>query len=128
MSDRDGGQVETILEVGAEGGSITLEGHRPGDGEWRFRVRTNESALLDLLGEEDHDAVAAPTQASWASWSEAMRKLNTYPWPRLYPLTIHPEFADRILAAVSEYAAGDASAIERWRRLAGRRGARSESH
>lgn len=35
MSEADSGQVETILEVGAEGGSIRLEGQRDAAGAWR---------------------------------------------------------------------------------------------
>ena len=38
--------VETILDVGAEGGALTIEGSRTANG-WRFRAIRNEYALMD---------------------------------------------------------------------------------
>ena len=37
MSESDVAPVETILKIGAEGGSITLQGQRDVAGEWQFR-------------------------------------------------------------------------------------------
>jgi len=45
--------LETILELGAEGGSLTLFGNRDAAGQWRFRTQTDETTMNDLLDEED---------------------------------------------------------------------------
>ena len=44
---------ETILEVGAEGGSLTLFGNRDDAGQWRFWTQTDETTMNYLLDEED---------------------------------------------------------------------------
>jgi hypothetical protein len=84
------GRVETILEVGAEGGSITLKGRRASMGGWQFRVITSESALWDMLDEEPPDSTTeggTPLGAPWIdSWRGALVDLGRYQWPRLRPL------------------------------------------
>ena len=47
--DKDSQEV-TILRLAAEGGSLDLVGYKDHAG-WRFQVRTDESALMDLLTE-----------------------------------------------------------------------------
>lgn len=111
MSEDDSGRVETILAVGAEGGSITLEGQRDAAGVWRFRIATNESVLGDFLGKE------LGATSSWESWEAALAALNRYPWPRLWPVRIHAEFAEAILNAVAANEHGGAGQVRRWRAL-----------
>jgi hypothetical protein len=75
-----------ILEVLAEGGSITLKGlHR--DGEWRYVVFVNECALDDEGGEL--------SEIPYGTWDEAARRLERYPWPRMHIEYVHPDFASR---------------------------------
>ena len=77
-------QAETIVEVGAEGGSISLQGRRDEQGEWRFRVITNEVALSDLIGEQPTPMENQP----WVdSWDDALTLLGRFPWPRLHPIS-----------------------------------------
>lgn len=112
MSESDS-RVETILEVGAEGGSITLEGRRDAAGVWRFRVVTNEGGLGDLLGEELDQVLGAGPP--WESWEGALTQLDRYPWPRLWPIGIHAEFEEAILNAVAANEHGGPEQVRRWR-------------
>jgi hypothetical protein len=111
MSEDDSRRVETILVVGAEGGSITLEGQRDAAGVWRFRVARNECVLGDLLGEE------LGATSSWESWEAALAELDRYPWPRLWPIRVHADFAGAIHNAVAANEHGGAGQVRRWRKL-----------
>jgi hypothetical protein len=105
-------QGETIVEVGAEGGSISLRGRRDEQGEWRFRVITNEAALSDLIGEEPTPMENQP----WVdSWDDALTLLGRFPWPRLHPIAVHHEFVDDVLAAISSHKDGGPTEVRRWR-------------
>ena len=46
-------QRETILEIGAEGGSLTVFRQRTTKGDWSFTVVRNEETLRGMLSEED---------------------------------------------------------------------------
>jgi hypothetical protein len=57
--------------------------------------------------------------------------MDRYPWARLHPVAVHPEFVDRVRVAVEERLAGEPQhrslARERrnWERLLGRSGMES---
>jgi hypothetical protein len=87
---------QVILKVGAEGGSITVWGREASMGRWLFAVGTNESAILELLNDEDAVTFQPPVLRWTDSWEEALERLNSYPWPQLYPLEVHPAFRDRV--------------------------------
>lgn len=87
VSSKEGKQV--IVEVGAEGGSLTLYGMQSPDG-WQFRAETNEAAL------DDGDTPDLPERPWVATWRSALKQLDAYPWTQLYPLKVHPEFSDRV--------------------------------
>jgi len=105
--------LEIVLEVGTEGGSITL--YRDLSGEVpRFLLATNESAMWDLLSEEDGPAPPpTPPRAVGPTIAEALEALDRYRWYRLLPLRVHPEFAAEIEAGV--LARGGEKALARWR-------------
>ena len=95
---------ELILEVGAEGGSIKLLGTRVSNG-WHFRVSTSENYGEDI----DGTSLKASGESEWVnSWASALGLLDRYPWHRLHPLFVHPEFQKRAWAAVTESFAFDA--------------------
>jgi len=116
----DFNRIETILEIAGEGGSIKLQGLRGVDGTWQFRVTKNEAALWDFL-DEDPDGAADPSEPKklppWASWDYALDQLNFYPWPRLSPIQVHAEFADRVLEAVGAHEEGGPKQVDRWREV-----------
>ncbi len=112
--------VQTILELGAEGGSITLQGQRDLAGAWRFRVVKDEVALRHMLDEEPDDGGAdggSESTSSWESWGDALNRLNQYPWPQLRPVAIRAEFADAIFHAVAAHENGGVNQVMRWREI-----------
>lgn len=106
---------ETILELGAEGGSISILGLRGSDGLRKYVLEKNEVALRCMLPDEEFEGEAVTKSAPVTSWSEAVRLLSQNPnWYRLNPISVHPYFVRRILALVEDH--GGPAAIERWRR------------
>lgn len=76
------GQAVTVLQVGAEGGDVTLVGRRRPYGAWQFAL-----ASLDSL--------------EWVeNWDEALQLMDRHPWARLHPLQLHPAFVERVRLAV----------------------------
>jgi hypothetical protein len=116
--------VAVILQAGAEGGDVTLVGRRAESGEWQF-ARITDDQTEALFGESGVEATPppAPESLNWVdSWEEGLRLMDRYPWARLHPVAVHPEFAERVRAAVDERLADvdEASAErawERWERL-----------
>jgi len=58
------------------------------------------------------------------SWEEGLRLMNRYPWVRLYPVTVHPEFVERVRVEVEERLAQAENpraeyAREKWERVSG---------
>ena len=88
--------VETIVRVGASGVSITLYGERRDD-RWVFSLSVNDQTP-ELINEEalHHESSLVD------SWESALKLLDEYPWYRLVPLSVHPEFRDAIREAVKE--------------------------
>jgi len=85
----DAGGKQVIVEVGSEGGSLTLYGIQSAEG-WRFRAETNEAALVD-----DEDMPDHPERPWVETWRSALKQLDGYPWTQLYPLEVHPESGTR---------------------------------
>lgn len=90
----DAGGKQVIVEVGVEGGSLTLYGIQSPDG-WKFRTETSATALID--GEDLPDQLERPWVGTWRS---ALKQLDAYPWTQLHPLTVHPDFCDRVFKAL----------------------------
>lgn len=90
--------MELILRVSAEGGDIKLYGEQVGQG-WRFRRSVNDQTplLIDEPGIE-HDSEIAD------SWDGAIRLMDQYPWHRLSPRFVHPEFRKQVWAEVRQRA------------------------
>jgi len=96
----DGGAV--ILKVGAAGGSVTLLGRPIETGEWQFAHLTVDQTE-DLLGGTGTKQRPDSPGLEWVdSWSEALALMDRYPWARLHPLAVHPEFVEPLRTAVAE--------------------------
>ena len=93
-----------VLEVGAEGGSVTLIGRENDDGEWRFaRITIDQSEVL--FGEADAEVSPPPVlrPEDWVEgWEAGLALMDRYPWVRLHPVTAHPDFVERVRVAVEE--------------------------
>jgi Molybdopterin-binding domain of aldehyde dehydrogenase len=101
--------IEIILELGAEGGSIALYGLRTERG-WSFRreLIDSTSELIDEPRLENASDVVD-------SWEAALELLDQYPWPMLYPISIHPEFRQKIWASLQNRAhKASRPAFNRW--------------
>ena len=96
--------VQTILELGAEGGSLNLFGNRDAAGQWRFWTQTDGTTMNELLDEEDLRGLGSlvKTSESVSSLPEAFALLDKYQWRGLTPLQVHPEFRSGILHEVQE--------------------------
>lgn len=109
--------TEIVLKVGGSGGSVTLLRWQTSSGELTWTMETNEVALYDLLESEDgfnpRDAVR---RKHADSFDDAIKLLDKYPWPRLYPMEVHPRYREAILMAVLERAGAEVE--KRWRTLA----------
>ena len=107
-------KAEIILKVGAAGGSLTLFGIKSPDGQWKFFQERNEVVAYDLLSEEDRKGLTPVSRTPYMhSIEKALLSLEQYPWFKLFPMKIHPEFLDTILAEVKRL--GGKSEIQRWR-------------
>ena len=93
---------DIILAVGAEGGTLTLFGSKHASNAWKFWTETDETAAYELLDEEDRGSIESPVKKSElvTTLSEGLALLDKYPWFRLIPLQVHPEFRDAILLEV----------------------------
>ena len=105
---------EIVLQVGAEGGDLRIIRARDADDQWRFLVLRDETALEDLLDEEDREGLLFRDKSGeLISFNAALKILNRYPWHRLLPLKIHPEYTEAIMSEVSRR--GGAREERRWR-------------
>jgi hypothetical protein len=112
MPDVDAKEV-TILRLGAAGGSLELVGVQEQTG-WRFQVRTDEAALLDLLDDDDASYFQRRPPRPWVrSWHEALDQLETYPWRRLVPLYVEPAFRAQIVGAFLRAGTMDRDVLDR---------------
>jgi hypothetical protein len=97
MASRSHGKCgEVIIEVGAEGGSITLYG-LPTDQGWVFSRK-----VIDQTPELIDEDWIKTNSDCFHSWEAALKLLDRYPWPKLYPISVHPDFRERIWSAVQE--------------------------
>jgi hypothetical protein len=108
---------EVIIELGAEGGSITLSGVWTERG-WSF-AREVTDWTPELIGEERIQKRSAVVE----TWEAALKLLDEYPWPNLSPISIHPDFRQKIWVAVQERlhsATGPSrSELKHWREFCG---------
>jgi hypothetical protein len=104
---------EAILEVGADGGSLTVFGERAADGKWSFRLARNELMLYESEGESGGRDLYIGQSEHFPSIQDALILMDKYPWHRLHPIEIHPEFFDAILSEVRKR--GGEEEESRWR-------------
>ena len=111
------GVPEIILEVGAEGGSLAVIRERNIQGMWEYRAQLDETTMSDVLPDEKFDKGdlferSGPT----STFEDALSQLDRYPWFKLYPMQVHPDFARLVLREVRRRG-GDEAAREWTRNL-----------
>jgi hypothetical protein len=93
--------TEVIVGIGAEGGSITLFGHRDANLDWHFARGVNDQTPT-FLTDEDGARPGIQHTSDWVnSWPEAVALLDRYPWALLSGLEVHPEFRERVWTEVN---------------------------
>jgi hypothetical protein len=124
MKDID--ELNPILEIGAEGGSITVVSRPSPGGPPEYSVRIRDQTLTFLPTEEGGNQIR--TQTAWSTdWNDVVNSLGRWPWPMLAPVRVDPAYAERVLAAAQQYRGRDGqparpSSLERWARICGQRG------
>jgi NAD-dependent deacetylase len=87
--------METILRIGAEGGSKALHAEKDSNNEWMFFIESDENAMADFLDDEDQDLVPLlnrKQRINSKNINQALEQLGPY-WRKFYPIEVHPEFA-----------------------------------
>ena len=79
-----------ILELKAEGGSLTVLGRQVED-TWRYVIIATAPALAEQAG--------GAREIPLATWEEVIEKLDGYGWRKLRMRFLHPDFAKRVEAA-----------------------------
>lgn len=91
-----------ILQAGAEGGDVTLIGRTTDAGTWAF-ARLTDDQTEALFGDSGVEITAPPAlkPEDWVDgWDGGLRLMDRYRWAQLYPLSVHPEFVERVRVAV----------------------------
>ena len=107
---------EVVLEIGGEGGSLTIFGICDPRCGWRFTTVRDETTLRDMLPEDEQEGLEFYERSGYvASLVEALGLLDRYPWHKLSPQQVHPEFRQRIFdVVVSRF---EAEGEDRWGQL-----------
>ena len=107
---------EIIVQAGCDGGSLTLYGQRNGRG-WLYSTDMIDQTLSWV---DDGPAVERTSEVV-KTWSAALKLLDQYPWHRLYPLSVHPKFKDKVITAVVARNKRDHNeyGVDRWKDLCG---------
>jgi hypothetical protein len=91
-------ELEVIVEIAAEGGSITLFGQRQSANDWRFRRCVGDHTPT-FLSHDDGGGASINHSSGWvSSWAEAIALLDKYLWVMLAGQVVHPEFRERVWA------------------------------
>lgn len=111
-------ETSAIIEIGAEGGSITVVARTGDGGSTEFSVRMRDQTLTLLS--EDEAGPEIRRDSAWSErWEDVVASLGRWPWPMLVPQFVHADYRDRILMAVKNFRGRDGkpareSAVERW--------------
>lgn len=117
-------QPTKIVEIGGEGGSIALYGWQTDKGKWRFLRETNEHTILDMMKKNDAAGIESQVRSDTvSSWKGALKILSRYPWKMLYPLYVHPEFADLVWQEI-ENMKEECYSRDEWENVCGKRPSR----
>lgn len=107
-------KLELILEVGAAGGSLSVLSSTNKEGRRSFFVKRDESTLKELMDGKDAKGIKfTSTTGQLQSFADALIFLGQYPWHRLYPMFVHHDFIDPVLAAVMTL--GGQRELDRWK-------------
>lgn len=95
---------ETILEIAAEGGSLTLIGRQLAPGVWQFACRVVDQTEALLGDPEPTPSGPSPVKSiPWVDgWEAGLQLLDRYNWLMMSPIAIHPDFAQKVATAIEQ--------------------------
>ncbi|REK76082.1 hypothetical protein [Paenibacillus paeoniae] len=108
--------METILRIGAEGGSIALRVEKDSKNGWLFFIESNENAMVGFLDDEDQDLLSLlhhKRRLGEKNIDEALELLEPN-WRNLSPIEVHPDFA---LSIYKKLMMNPPHNLDNWRRL-----------
>ncbi|MFD3448973.1 NAD-dependent deacylase [Microbacteriaceae bacterium 4G12] len=110
-------EKETILKVGAEGGTISII-KEFSDDNICYYIRRNESLLTDFLDDEDMDLRDNLRSKSGLlnDFFEAITELDRYPWTRLSPVFVHKDYRDKVKSILKSKDVGIA-VMNKWSKI-----------
>ena len=93
---------EMVVQVGTEGGTVTLTRAQTQAGGWQFLVTEDEGTLLSFLSDEDRAGFGDTIHelGPVATWEEALALLGRYPLERMTPVVVHQDFRPAVWGAV----------------------------
>jgi len=98
-----------ILKLGGEGGTIQLITNGIS-----FLYSSDETAILDLLPGEFSEEELKHTSPLFSTFDEAFESLmGRYPVFHLYPLTVHPQYLEKIKGSFLKYKSANAE-CQQW--------------
>ena len=107
---------EIVLQVGAEGRTLTIVRYHVSGEKWQFAFIRDESTLADFLGEEDQEDLFEALD-SIATFEGAIALMNKYPWLDLYPRVVYPEYANEMMEIIES--SGNPRSKDRWKDILG---------
>ena len=121
-------EAEIVVRAGVEGGRVTLYRARSAAGGWEYFRELNQAMLCEMVEDMDGSVPDRPIKvgARVATFEEGLALLDVDPWAQFYATVVHPEYADRVLAAVMQRLGRlperdqSDSLISRWHRACGR--------
>lgn len=85
---------ETVFEVGAEGGSLTIFRQRNGLIE-KFTLNHNECYPTD-------EVPCIGIKKEYETFNQAFQYIEKFPWYCLYIMVVHPDFREFIIERLNE--------------------------
>ena len=90
-----------VFEVGTEGGSLSILLRSDPNGADSYVVRRDESALVDMLNDEDREGIPAVTSTGdIAEFNDALAVSDPSKWVHLVPVVVQPRYLEPVLREV----------------------------
>jgi hypothetical protein len=88
---------ETVFEVGAEGGNLTIYRQKDGSTDEFFLYHNEYDPLAD------DDATLVNVKKDYETFDQAFQYIERFPWYGLYIVYVHEDFRDFIIERLNEW-------------------------